>query len=177
MTLKPVKGVYGTPWSKLFSKPLKIDRSVLDRLGKIIVECVVEEARKDFAKQGKSPKGPEGIPNTEDFFKSFSYQITGNSTVEVLSSWPYIKQVTEGRDPYKMTWLTQSNGVHVVPLIQQSGEVIFRMAPLRLGNAWVHPGFAKHTFIQRGIKKGREKAMKIITEEVRKTLMAGDPLR
>jgi hypothetical protein len=175
--LKPVGGIYGKPMSRLVGKPLPLDRSVLDQIGEILVESVVLEARKDFAKQRKMPHGPVGIPDTEDFFKSFSYKVVGKSTVEVTCSWPYIKPITEGREPYRMAWLTQQNGVNVVPIIKKDGEVIFRMAPMNLGNAWIHPGFARHTFIQRGIRKGREKAIQILSREALKTILASDILR
>lgn len=175
--LKPVGGVYGKPMSRMAGKSLPLDRTVLEQIGKILVDSVVLEARKDFAKQRKVPHGPVGLPDTEDFFKSFSYQISGKSTVEVVSTWPFIKQVTEGRDPFRMEWLTQQNGVNVVPLIDKTGQVIFRMAPLNLGHAWIHPGFARHTFIQRGIRKGREKAMKILADEAMKAVLASDLLR
>ncbi len=175
--LKHVGGVYGKPMSKMVGKPIPLEREVFHKIGKILVESVVTEARKDFAKQRKVPKAPVGIPDTEDFFKSFSYQVVGKSTVEVVSTWPFIKQITEGRDPFRMDWLTQQNGVNVVPLIDKTGQVIFRMAPLNLGHAWIHPGFAKHTFIQRGIRKGREQAMRILAEEARKAVLSGDLLR
>lgn len=175
--LKPVGGVYGKPMSRMVGKPIPLERKVLEQIGKILVESVVVEARKDFAKQRKTPKAPVGIPDTEDFFKSFSYKLVGKSTIEVVSSWPYITQITEGREPYRMAWLTRQNGVNAVPLIDKTGQVIFRMAPLNLGHAWIHPGFAKHTFIQRGIRKGREKAMSLLADEARKVLLTGDILR
>jgi len=175
--LKPVGGVYGKPMSRMVGKPIPLDRSVFEKIGEILVESVVTEARKDFAKQRKTPGAPVGLPDSADFFKSFSYRLVGKSTLEVVSTWPFIKQVTEGRDPFRMDWLTGQNGVNVVPLIDKTGQVIFRMAPLNLGNAWIHPGFARHTFIQRGIRKGREKAMQLLAEEARKVLLRGDILR
>lgn len=172
-----VRGVYGKPWSRLVSEPVHMDRKVLDRLGQVLVDAVVEEARVDFAKQRKSAKAPEGIPDSKDFFDSFSYRIVGRSTVEVVSSWPWIEQITEGRPPYPMTWLTRPRGVGVVPIIREGGTVVLRATPLTLDGAWIHPGFAKHTFVQRGIRKGRVRAAKIVAEEAVKILLAGDPFR
>lgn len=176
-TMDHVGGAYGTPWSRMVGKPIKITQRTMKQLGKVIVESVVAEARKDFAKQGKAPRRgePVGIPDTEDFFRSFSFRIVGESTVEVLSNWPFIKQLTEGRDPYPMWWLRRPK-VHTVPIVIGAGEVIFRVAPLKLSDAWIHPGFARHTFIQRGIRKGREKAAEIAAKAAMKSLK-GDPLR
>lgn len=171
--------VYGTPWSKLVQRPITLDKKVLERLGEALVEAVVREARKDFAKQGKAPRRgePEGLPDSEGFFQSFKYRVVGNSTVEVYSTWPYINQIVEGRRPYPMSWLTRQHGVETVPLLNEAGQVIFRAAPLTTKDAWIHPGFARHTFFQRGIRKGREEMARIVSEEAMKVLSKGDPLR
>lgn len=177
-TVDHLGGVYGAPWSRLVGKPIKLTKKTMDRLGKVIVDSVVTEARKDFAKQGKAPRRaePVGIPDTEDFFRSFSHRLVGDSTIEVVSNWPFIRQITEGRDPYPMTWLRRPR-VHTVPIAIGNGEIIFRVAPLKLSDAWIHPGFARYTFIQRGIRKGREKAARIAVEEAWGTLRKGSILR
>jgi len=157
---------------------ISLSRATLERLGKALVAAVVFEAKKDFAKQGRraTPRGkPEGIPNSDSFFDSFSYRISGKSTIEILSTWPWIDQVVEGRSPYPMTWLTQQNGVYRVPMVQGDGTVLVRTAPLIVGNAWVHPGFARHTFLERGVKRARQEMADIILDEVREMLMQGDP--
>jgi hypothetical protein len=35
-----------------------------------------------------------------------------------------------------------------------------------LNDAWVHPGIAKFTFMQRALKKGRQKCIEILGREV-----------
>ena len=177
MAGRHVGGVYGKPWSRMVGRPIKLTPAVMARLGQVLVDAVVVEAKKDFAKQGKSPKGPEGLPDSQTFFESFHYRVVGQSTIEVYSDWPYIQQVIEGRDPYPMTWLTRASGVTVVPILKDGGEVLFRAAPLSKGEAWVHPGFARHTFVQRGLQKGRVKMAQIATEEAVRTLAGGDILR
>lgn len=170
-----IGGAYGKPWSKMVGKPIEMSGDVMKRLGETLVESVVSEAQKDFAKQGTSaqPGAPEGLPNSKNFFTSFHYRIVGKSTVEIYSDWPYIQQVMEGRDPYPMTWLV---GGMVVP-IKKGGETLFRTTPMKKEDAWIHPGFARHTFLQRGIKKGREKMAQIMVEEALKTLSGGDILK
>lgn len=187
-----VKRAYGTPWSKLIGEGQAIGKPELDVLGKTMVKHIVLEAKKDFMKkQGgrRTPRGvAEGIPGPSGFpthtahmdpafFDSFGYKILGNSTVQITSTWPFISQITEGRKPFKMTWLTQANGVKTVPIVTRSGEVIFRTAPFTAAEAWVHPGFARHSFIERGIRKGRLEAAKLIAKLVAKTLAEGNPFK
>jgi len=174
-----VRGVYGKPWSKMVGEKIPIDRKVLSRLGKALVESVVAEAKKDLAKQGMSPtpKGqPEGIPATDNFFDSFGYKIVGKSTIVITSTWPWIQETVEGREPYRMTWLTRSNRVYKVPFPQPNGTVLIRTAPLKTANAWIHPGFARHTFLERGVRNARKGMAKIVAEEAVKMLKKGNPL-
>jgi hypothetical protein len=161
-------------------EPIEVTPEVLARLGEALVESVVAEARKDFAKQGESPtpKGqPEGLPASESFFESFDYKIVGKSTVTITCTWPWIEQIKEGRSPYRMVWLTRQRRVYKVPMPQKDGTVLIRMAPLRTRDAWIHPGFARHTFLERGVRKGRQRMAQIMAAEVIKQMKQGDPFR
>jgi len=173
-----LKSVYGGPWSKMGGE-IQLDAQTLKRLGDVLVESVVAEARKDMAKQRKAPvRGqPEGLPDSEEFLESFSYRIVGNRTVEISSSWPVAEQLVEGTPPYQMLWFTKTAGVDRVPMIGRDGRVIICSTPLGPGTAWVHPGFRRHTFLARGIQKGREKAIEIVRNELVGMLLSGDPLR
>lgn len=158
---------------------MPVTKDMLNRLGEAMVESVVKEARIDAAKRGiRQPGKPVGLPNDEDFFKSFSHQIKGKSTVAILSTWPLVKQYSEGRPPYEMTWITaQKLGGRPVPIMQRDGTVVFRMAPFRSGEYWIHPGFARHTFIERGIRKAKQAMAEIVVEEFMDMLANGDPFR
>jgi hypothetical protein len=174
-----VRGVYGKPWSKM-AGDIPLSQEVLARLGQTLLEEVIREGKKDLAKQGNrpTPRGePEGIPATDNFWESFDYHIRGDRTIEITSEWDWIEQILEGRNPYPMTWSTRARGVYRVPMIQPNGTVLIRMAPLSVNDAWIHPGFARHTFVNRGVKKGREKMAKIIMEEAMAMLSQGDPFR
>ncbi len=176
--LRPLRSVYGTPWSKLAKGKVPLAVRTMRRLGAMMVKEIVKEARKDFAKQGRkpTPKGePEGIPKSKDFFKSFHWRLRGSRTIEIYSTWPWIEQIVEGRDKYKMTWLTQPEGIYQVPMKQPNGTVIVRTTPATRRKAWVHPGFAEHNFIERGVDKGRIKAAEIMLEEIVKKMEQGDP--
>ena len=88
----------------------KLDRNDLRHFGKLLVRFVVEEAKKDAAKSSF-------IPDSKDFYESFSYRVVGNG-VEVSSSWPWIELIVQGtKGPYPMKWLTKAQGVEKVPLV------------------------------------------------------------
>lgn len=165
------------PWSLLVKENIPISKETVDRYGKAIVKAIVDEARKDFAKQKKVPGKPEGLPDDKGFFNSFSYKVVNGDTVEIFCTWPYIEQITEGRKPYRMIWLTKARGVSTVPMFDHNGVVIFRSTPLKIGGAWIHPGFARHTFIQRGLKKGQDAMLQEIKDEAIAYLFTGNPLK
>jgi hypothetical protein len=177
------KATYVGPlWKKLDFKSgeLKTDMKLLHALGRELVDCVVEEAKKDFAKRKKSGRGkpvPDGggIGPDPSFFKSFSYKIIGERTVELRSSSPHFNALMEGRPEGKMEslvaeknpklWRVSKSGKGMVrksiPIIDH-GKVLFRQVPLTLDNAWIHPGIAKHTFVNRGIDKYKKRAAAVI---------------
>jgi len=177
---KRVRGVYGKPWSQLVGDDtIEIDAKVLDYVGKVLVRSIVAECRSDISRQANAPRRgqPYEIPDTEDFLRSFSHRVVGKSTVEVISTHPLISQVIEGRKPYPMPWLTRARGVDIVPIARGNGTVVFRMAPLTTAEAWIHPGFARHSFVERGIRKGREIAAKYVAKAALQSLLKGDPFR
>jgi len=175
-----VRGVYGGAWSKMQGQSIPLTKEILQELGKTLVAAIVVEAKKDLAKQGRAPTAegqPEGLPSRGRFFESFDFRISGASTIEITCTWPWIDQIVEGRPPFKMEWLTRERGQHRVPMVQPNGTVLVRMAPLTTANAWIHPGFARHTFLERGVRKGREQMMEVIGREAVAKLMQGDPFR
>jgi len=203
-----VRGVYGTPWSKL-AENLTIDRKTLQKLGACLVKVIAEEAKKDFAKRGWSGKAPHarndpspdgpGTDGGPDIWDSFSYQIRGKSTVEILSTWWGLEGITKsgGVESRRMEWLTQEAKKNqpnkyrmtsreqrkgrryplIVPVKTSAGTVVFRTAPLKTADAWIHPGIARFTFIERAARKGRQMCADIIAETILEQLGEGDPTR
>jgi hypothetical protein len=178
------RAVYTGPlWKKLdFDKgELLIDRPLLDLLGKALVKAVIHEAKKDFAKRRKMGRGKPisdggAIGPEKSFFRSFSYQIRGERTIELVSNWPRLDSLLEGRKKGKMTSLTaeknpklwrpakSGKGAKVrktIPIIDH-GKVIFRTVPLTMADAWIHPGISKHTFMERGVRRWKKEAGAII---------------
>jgi hypothetical protein len=132
----------------------------LDHFGRILIRYIVEEAKKDAAKSS-------AIPDSRDFYTSFQYRVVGNS-VEVSSSWPWLDLIVEGTDgPYPMKWLTRAQGVKKVPLRAKDGSLVIRSTPLTTDKAWIHPGIARHTFIQRAFDRARgDFARRVIGENL-----------
>lgn len=188
-----VRGVYGGPLSKRLDVPLT--RDVLDRMGQCLVESFVREAKKDFAKRGWSGQARDG---SSPIWDSFSYRIKGDRTIEVVCTFPDIEVLTTQDIPSRrMTWLTQEakkespekyaltprerelgkkkHSKSRLPLVvpikdKDTGDVVFRMAPLKTQDAWIHPGIAKFTFVQRAVRKGKVACAGIVKGEVVKAV-------
>jgi hypothetical protein len=190
-----LKGVYGKPLLKPKSE-IKLTQDLIKKAGEIILEAVKQEIRKDMAKAsgmggGSYPtpyanREPVPIPNDAKFVDSFSYKIKGNSTIDIISNWPtaeaHVGDINDrdvehpnpnkkGSGKFKMWWLVQPR-VTSVPIITSTGEVIIRAAPMNLGDAWVHPGFARYSFVERGIKKGKEKFKEYLASKIPEMLLA-----
>ena len=164
---KRVQGTYGKSWENLLS--YKLDKKWLQKIGRVIVEEVVQQARVDAAK-ARGLKVGNMIPLEPEFYKSFGYRILGESTIEVTSSWPWITDLTDGRGPFPMTWLmSKVGGVRkIIPLaVPGQSTPIFRTLPLETEKAWIHPGIARHTFVQKGIKRARKRIYEVYAEALK----------
>jgi hypothetical protein len=167
-----VRGAYTGAWAKSIGE--KATPELVRLLAKLLVEEVIKAARE--AAQPPRIKGsgtPMAVPNEESFFRSFEARVRGDRTVEIVSHYPMIQALIEGRGPYPMKWLTQSNGVYAVPITKSDGTVIFRTAPANPSVAWMHPGFEKHDFIKVAVTKARkryeEEAAKIVAKTIERS--------
>lgn len=162
-----IRKTRGKTWANIEQGDV-LTADFMKKVGKVLVESIVFEARKDFAKQGGRPTSrgfPEGIPDSEKFFESFRFEVKG-TTVEVYSDWPWIEQITEGRRPYPMDWLTRQEGVSRVPMKGPAGTVLIKSTPATKAEAWIHPGFRKHNFIRRGYERARRKMEAMLQQQV-----------
>ena len=185
-------GLYGKPLLKAGDKTA-VNTKLLRKAAAIILRSIKSEIRRDMEKAkglrgGTWPKPykdrkPIPIPQGEEFIRSFHWKIKGGSTIEIWSSWPTAeahtaKPTTKGlnasmpgqvaQHPKKgipMTWLVQPK-VKYVPIVTENGQVIIRTAPLTTEDAWIHPGFTRYTFIERGIRKGRAKVVEKLKDEI-----------
>lgn len=158
-------------------KSFKISKNTLQEIGSYLVKQLVAEAKKDAVKKIPT-KGKETIPDSRDFYESFSYTVVGGEIV-VSSNWPGFERFIEGRDPYEMKWLTSKAGnPKIIPLTDSdTGQLIFRMAPLQGRGFWVHPGVVKSAFYNRAIKKAEEKAAELIGRDLKEALKKGTSLK
>jgi len=136
---KRVRGTYSKGWERLIGN-VTLDRKWLEKIGKILVEEIVKQARLDSSK-ARGLKAGNMIPTDPKFFSSFSFSIRGERTLEILSTWPWITDLTKGRKPFPMDWLRHKPGeLKAVPLyVEGEPQPIFRSVPLQTEKAWIHP--------------------------------------
>lgn len=198
-----IKGTYGKPWSRLGR--FDLTPKTLKAIGECLVKTFSEEALKDFQKRGWSTRDPKGGPDIHKSF-SYRIKGKSTVEL-MSSFWGMAELVSGDIPARRMTWLTQeakdkspqkyertegekkrgmsaagrvSKGTRmplIVPLRAKSGEVVFRTAPLKMQDAWVHPGIAKFTFARRAIEKGKKLCLDAIAEQALELLRTGDPTR
>jgi len=182
-----LKKTSGKTWSNLTSDDI-ITPAVLKEIGEILVESIVREAGKDFAKQGNkpTPRGvPEGIPRSARFFDSFKYRIDGEF-VEIYSDWDtYLNSRHDakinssnsvaaaisdgkGRKSFEMKGVRRPPWKRV--MVVNSGTMGYRMAPGEDQAPWIHPGFQKNTFVKRGYQNALRKVNKVVFDAAAKVL-------
>lgn len=146
-------------------REIHFGKSDLDKFGRSLIRYIIEEAKNDAAKS-------TNIPDDRDFYTSFSYRIVGNAVV-VESTWPWLELIVEGTDgPYPMKWLTAQQGVTKVPIRKKDGSVVIRSTPLTTDKAWIHPGIAKHTFIQRAFQRAQDEFVRSVLDHNMDTILA-----
>ena len=151
-----VKGIYGGLLAKKGGFRLEANDTLLHEIGKLAVKYVEQEATKVA---GRS----RGIPKSSRFLKSFSYKIIGKKTIQIDSSWPYVKPETyiKGRKG----WRVGKPG-HRIPIKDKAtGKIVFRTMPrnLEMGDCvsmWCHPGLARHTFVKKGLDRAKKEVLK-----------------
>jgi hypothetical protein len=174
--------VYGKPLAKMAGQKIPLTRAQLKRCADIILKSVHAEIKKDMAKIAGLRVGddPVPLPRTDKFVKSFRVRIKGKSTIEVYSDWPTASSHTtklksnfienkrpDTSAPMEMWWLVR-NIRPVATITQKDGTVVLRTTPdvLRGEDYWIHPGFRKYTFLERGLRKGRIQAAEELAAEL-----------
>ena len=70
-----------------------------------------------------------------------------------------------------MKWLTAAEGTPKIPLRSKDGTMVVRSTPLTTDKAWIHPGIAKHTFIQRAFDRAKgEFARRVLDKNMSRIL-------
>ena len=188
--------VYGKPMSKYAGEgsEFSIPKEILEEIAKVMLDSVKREANIEIAKHVNKPTRDGGgdtpayIRDTKAFLAMLKSRVSGKSSVEVYGSEGKRKKQVGTRvftvHPYHSRFVSDDPNDHkpfpmdslkskvgkTIPLVELDGEVVFRVV---LPNSkWVHPGFLKYTFLERGVEKGREKAISIIREKVVVPLIA-----
>jgi len=163
-----VKGVYGKPISKAAGNPIQLTSTQVKKAAAIILKVLKREIKKDMTKASTRGAGqPVPIPNSRKFLASWKVRVSGRSTIEITSNWPTAKAHTVEKQsgPYNMKWLMQPK-VPYARMVQKDGVVVVRTTPPQSGTAWIHPGFKKYGFIERGVRLGKIEAIKALSLEL-----------
>jgi hypothetical protein len=165
-----VKGAYIGAWAKRVGEQATVDmvREMADVLQEEIRRAIREEATPRTRGTGQ----PITLPNTESFINSFRTRVVGKRTVEVVCTYPFIRALTEGREPYPMKWVTRAAGVPVAPIERADGTVIFRATPGTGQRPWVHPGFAKHRFLEVAVRRARARVPEVSKDALARAVSA-----
>lgn len=89
------------------------------------------------------------------------------SSVLVIARHPAFLPLIQGKKKQQMKWLTKA--VRPIPIVLDSGEVIFRNATPRSMSAgrWYHPGHKKTNVLD----KAREKARGIVRDRLQRVML------
>lgn len=168
---------------------IELTRDQVELIGTVILEQIREEIAEDTKKAGgfRGAGQPVALPNTKKFADSFSFKIIGDRTLEFTSDWPTARAHTLGQSKdlemgsknkgstgeFQMKWLI-SPQVPYARIVQSNGKIVVVATPNPAdGDAmWVHPGFRKYSFLERGIRKGKQKALEIIAAQMTAQLLA-----
>ncbi len=150
-----------------------LPKSLLERAAKVLLAAIRQEIDRERALS----LGKEGVtlPKSPAFKASFRCPVVGQE-IHIVSRWPTLEALLEGKDPFRMTWLTQQAGVQVVPMEGPQETTIFRTTPAHKEGAWMHPGFRKHEFLDRAIRRAGPQMDKIVAEGVAKILTSLPPV-
>ena len=113
------------------------------------------------------------VPRSSEFLSSFRFEVTEDLQIKVTldydPKWAWVSKYLEGREPYRMDWLTKQRMKQrkVIPIRDhKSGEVVFRRVPLTTKQAWIHPAVEKYTFIDMGVKRGLMRAYPKVVKKI-----------
>jgi hypothetical protein len=120
--------------------------------------AAVAKGAPTFLQSGKF-RSALGYKIEKDYRGMYYFRIT----LKYNKKWEFLNAYlnASGR-PYKMRWLTRSERKEntKIPIKdKKTGELVFRSVPLTTNKAWVHPGIKKFTWIDRGVRKGINRAM------------------
>jgi hypothetical protein len=137
----------------------KVKKAALELVGEEAVDQIREEIRR--SSWNSSPRA---------LLESFEYRVEGSQMI-IESDHPAARYIDKGVDSYQMTHLTESS--KPIPIITDQGELIFRWATEQTmeDGKWQHPGISGKNFIDRGIRKARQRVKEEVQRQVRDELL------
>lgn len=150
-----------------------VTKRLMEQAAKVLLNSIHREIDRERAMEAGKDGGK--LPITPKFKASFRCLVVGKE-IQIVSTWPNLDALIEGRKPYQMKWLTQQAGVDVVPMEGAHDQILFRRTPLHKEDAWWHPGYRKHEFLDRAIERAWPKMEKILREGVMKELSSLPPV-
>lgn len=166
-----VRGAYVGAWAKRIGEQATAD--IVHRMADVLQEEVRRAIREEARPRVNGVGQPVTLPTSEAFINSFRTRIVGKRTVEVVCTYPFIRALVEGRDPYPMTWLTRAAGVPVVPIERSDGTVVFRTTPGPGDRPWIHPGFESHRFLTVAVRRARDR-IAVVSQEAMAAAAVGN---
>jgi hypothetical protein len=143
-----IRAVYRKPLERYFDEAVEIDRRMLQKVGRELVKEVQREIRR-----------MNWDSNPAKLISSIKFRTTENRVI-VYSTHPAAEYLEFGVKPHDMGYLEG-----VIPMDTPDGTV-FRTAPGPGKAPWKHPGMKAKKFVDRGVRKGRQKAAQIIANEI-----------
>lgn len=99
--------------------------------------------------------------------------VIGPNSLTVYAMHPAFMPLVKGQKSGTMTWLLGARAP--IPIVLDSGEVIFRTATARSmrHGGWRHPGHKATTIVEQARREAREVVKKRIRREIQRQLRAG----
>lgn len=137
---------------------IKLNNQDFAEIAKCVLSSVHAEIKKDIAKSSATKGGPVVLPDSQRFIDSFKVEVKGKRIV-VTSDWPtadaHLNKDKKG--PFPMKWLKKPK-VSKARIVVGSSITLVRATPSG-GKFWIHPGFEKYNFLDRGVRKGIQDAL------------------
>lgn len=187
-----IRGILGGPLERTLE--VEITPETLQKLGDLLVKILAKTSKDYFAKRGWSGRDPNGGPpvwrsfqakvrgrRTLEITSSFygMAELARGDIPERRMTW--LTQEAKDRNPgdYPLTKRERKLGMKqtgrlsrgqrlplIVPVKTEGGSVEFRAAPLKIADAWVHPGIAKFTFFEDAVRKWRRECVPLVADAV-----------
>lgn len=154
---------------RVYSKPLlgdPMDGVDLDKAMRRLHRALLKRIRDKIQASAFSMRAKKALA------KSISIKMKPKSLL-ILAKHPAWFPLVEGQKKGQMTWLTKAKAP--IPIVTESGEVIFRSANARTmqNGKWIHPGREPVKFIDKAKKEARAVVKDRLVKDLQKQIKMG----